>query len=145
MNLINLVLSLILVQCSACHEIIGINLPLSHLSQYFNSLPKFVKKLNETSEGVYKEFLNSKEFDRDSCWGYEYDCKKPAMMHRCPGNFTGYVKSKEVQLDVFYAQADFGRKKYVNEFDLIYCFINFRIHKAACKRNDANMRANICS
>lgn len=115
MHFIKLIISLILVQCIAGDEIIDINLPLSHLSQYFNSLPHFVKKLNETSAGVYKEFLNSKEYDRNSCWGYEYDCKKPTFVHRCPGNFTGYVKSKEAQLDVFHAQADFGDKLFTNK------------------------------
>lgn len=101
---------LILVQLVISEEIIDINLPLVHLSQYFNALPKFVKKLNETAEeNVYKKFLNSEKYEKEVCWGYEYGCKKPIFTHKCPGNHTGYVKSKEAQLDVFYAQADFGR------------------------------------
>lgn len=88
--------------------LIDIDLPENHLSQYFNNLPEFAKKINETSNGPYKEFLSSEKYDREVCWGYEENCKKPINVHKCPGNHTGYVKSKEAQLDVFYAQADFG-------------------------------------
>lgn len=88
--------------------IIDIDIPKNHLSQYFNNLRRFTKKLNETSNGFYKDFLSSEDYDRSMCWGYEYECKKPLYMHRCPGNHSGYVKSKQDQLDVFYAQADFG-------------------------------------
>lgn len=89
--------------------LIDIDLPENHLSQYFNSLPEFAKKINETSNGPYKEFLSCEKYDREVCWGYENICKKPINVHKCPGNHSGYVKSKEAQLDVFYAQADFGK------------------------------------
>ena len=89
--------------------LIDIDLPENHLSQYFNNLPEYAKKINETSNGPYKEFLSSEKYDRDICWGYEVNCKKPIYTHKCPGNHSGYVKSKEAQLDVFYAQADFGK------------------------------------
>lgn len=88
--------------------LIDVDLPENHLSQYFNNLPEFAKKINETTNGPYKEFLSSEKYDREVCWGYEFNCKKPYESHRCPGNHTGYVQSKEAQLDVFYAQADFG-------------------------------------
>jgi hypothetical protein len=52
--------------------------------------------------------LNSEEYDRELCWGYEYGCKMPQFIHKCPGNHSGYVKDKQTQLDVFYTQADFG-------------------------------------
>lgn len=91
--------------------LIDIDLPESHLSQYFNNLPDFAKKINETSNGPYKEFLSSEKYDREACWGYESKCKKPRLTHKCPGNHTGYVKSKEAQLEVFYAQADFGKQR----------------------------------
>lgn len=90
--------------------LIDIDLPENHLSQYFNHLQDFAKTLNETSNGPYKEFLSSEKYDREVCWGYEYKCKKPHQIHKCTGNHTGYVESKEAQLDVFYAQADFGKK-----------------------------------
>ena len=90
-------------------QLIDIDLPENHLSQYFNRLPLLAKLLNETSNGPYKEFLSSEKYDRELCWGYEYECKKPLITHRCPGNHSGYVESKEAQLDVFYAQADFGK------------------------------------
>lgn len=89
--------------------LIDIDLPENHLSQYFNNLPEFAKKINETTTGPYKEFLSSEKYDREICWGYELNCKKPMQTHDCPGNHSGYVKSKEAQLDVFYAQADFGK------------------------------------
>jgi EGF domain-specific O-GlcNAc transferase len=107
MNFVYLML-LIFVQFIASEDIIDINLPLNHLSQYFNAQPRFTKRFNETSESSYREYLSSEQHDPDLCWGYEYDCKKPAIVHQCMGNHTGYVESKEAQLDVFYAQADFG-------------------------------------
>lgn len=112
--------------------LIDIDLPENHLSQYFNRNFEFAKKLNETSNGPYKEFLSSEKYDRDICWGYEYDCKKPLTTHRCPGNHTGYVESKEAQLDVFYAQADFGNLKIFDDSrshgDLLF---HLRLHQAA--------------
>ena len=66
--------------------------------------------LKSTGIVDYKDFLSSEEYDRKLCWGYEYGCKKPVHMHKCPGNHSGYVKDKETQLDVFYTQADFGRE-----------------------------------
>lgn len=92
-------------------EILLIDLPVNHLSQYFNNLPDFAKKVNETTNGAYKEFLSSEKYDREICWGYEMSCKKPLTAHNCPGNHTGYVATKEAQLEVFYAQADFGKLK----------------------------------
>lgn len=89
--------------------IVDIDLPRNHLSQYFNNLRKFTKNLNETSSGFYKDFLSSEEYDQELCWGYEYGCKKPVYVHKCPGNHSGYVASKEIQLDVFHSQADFGK------------------------------------
>lgn len=94
--------------------LIDIDLPENHLGQYFNNLPEFAKKINESSNGPYKEFLNSEKFDRETCWGYEQNCKKPVEIHKCTGNHTGYVKSKSAQLDVFYAQADFGKRKRIS-------------------------------
>lgn len=91
--------------------LIDIDLPEDHLAQYFNNLPEFAKKINESSNEPYKEFLSSEKFNKETCWGYEINCKKPLMTHKCLGNHTGYVQSKEAQLDVFYAQADFGEVK----------------------------------
>lgn len=88
--------------------LIDIDLPENHLAQYFNNLPGFAKKINESSNGPYKEFLSSEKYDKETCWGFELNCKKPVLIHKCPGNHTGYVKSKDAQMEVFYAQADFG-------------------------------------
>jgi hypothetical protein len=119
-------------------QLIDIDLPENHLSQYFNNVPKLAKKLNETSSGPYKEFLSSEKYDREVCWGYEYQCKKPLLMHKCPGNHSGYVKSKEAQLDVFYAQADFGEQKIllVQGRRIIVFVFHFRLRERAAQRID---------
>lgn len=105
MNLVIVFIILNITQNLLCKEIFDINLPSNHLSQYFNSLPV----LSETPKNAnYRDFLNSDKYDRDLCWGYEYDCKKPLITHNCLGNHSGYVNSKEAQLDIFYTQADFG-------------------------------------
>lgn len=88
--------------------LIDIDLPENHLSQYFNNLPELAKKINESTNGYHKEFLSSEKYDRKVCWGYELECENPVQTHICRGNHTGYVKSKETQLDIFYTQADFG-------------------------------------
>lgn len=108
MKFLYIICAVTFVQLIVSNEIFDINLPLNHLSQYFNSLSRFAK-LKEASADVYKEFLKSDKYDKEKCWGYEYGCKKPAHTHQCPGNHSGYVKSKEAHLDVFYSQADFGR------------------------------------
>jgi hypothetical protein len=41
-------------------EIVDIDLPKNHLSQFFYNVPKWRKELNETSHGFYKDFLNDK-------------------------------------------------------------------------------------
>jgi EGF domain-specific O-GlcNAc transferase len=99
-------------RCDKSDLLIDIDLPENHLSQYFNNLPRFKSRVihEDTSAGeIYKNFLKSKKYDTELCWGYEYDCMKPHKTHKCPGNHHGFVNSKEAQLDVFYAQADFGK------------------------------------
>jgi protein O-GlcNAc transferase len=93
------------------NQLIDIDLPTNHLSQYFNNLPKFKQKISEGGSGFYKEFLSSENYDDKLCFGYEYECEKPHYTHKCPGNYSGYVESKKAQLDVFYAQGDFGKLK----------------------------------
>lgn len=122
-------------QCEVINEfnegIVDIDLPKNHLSQYFNNLRRFTKKLNETSHGFYQDFLSSDEYDREVCWGYEYECKKPQFTHKCPGNHSGYVKDKQTQLDVFYSQADFGMNfcfHFWNISSILLC--HFRLRQA---------------
>lgn len=98
-------------KCDTSDLFIDIDLPENHLSQYFNNLPHFKDKLLKSGAGgVYEKFLQSNKYDPEICWGYEYDCKNPLKTHECPGDHHGYVNSKKAQLDVFFAQADFGRK-----------------------------------
>lgn len=121
--------------------LIDIDLPESHLAPYFNSFPEFAKKINETSNGPYKEFLSSEKYDRDACWGYEYSCKKPLYSHTCPGNHTGYVESKEAQLDVFYDQADFGEYETMMQFKVNPSYTRFpRLRETTAERDDSLLR-----
>ncbi|CRK98954.1 CLUMA_CG012088, isoform A [Clunio marinus] len=128
MNFLYLILLVYLVNCLKCEDfsdvnefIIDIDLPENHLSQYFNKVPEFAKKVNQSSNKVYKEFLSSERYDREVCWGYEYNCKNPLYTHKCPGNHTGYVESKKAQFEVFYAQADFGFVKQQLQELKVYC------------------------
>lgn len=87
-----------------------INLPDPHLPYYFKLFPQIAIKCLESDECPYKTFLLNNNVQSDVCWGYEYDCSaKNAFSHpSCPGDHTGYVQSKQMQIDTFYSQADFG-------------------------------------
>lgn len=88
----------------------NVDLPTEHLSAYFNNLPELAKRCNDSETCTYKEFLNSSAYNKKSCRGYEQNCRTPENIHKCPGNHSGYVKSKEAQLEVFFDQGDFGKK-----------------------------------
>lgn len=122
--------------------LIDIDLPENHLGQYFNNLPEFAKRINESSNGPYKEFLNSEKYDRKVCWGYELNCKKPLLSHKCSGNHTGYVKNKEAQLEVFYAQADFGKRKEFQGHETILTLEFSRLREATTEGDDGLLRAD---
>lgn len=87
-----------------------INLPDPHLPYYFKHFPQIAAECLESDECPYKTFLLSNNVHSDVCWGYEYDCSiKNAFSHpSCPGDHTGYVQSKQIQIDTFYSQTDFG-------------------------------------
>lgn len=87
-----------------------INLPDPHLSYYFKRFPQIATQCLESDECPYKTFLLQSNVQTDACWGYEHDCSIENAFSRpsCPGDHTGYVKSKDIQIDTFYTQADFG-------------------------------------
>uniref|UniRef100_A0A336LWA8 EGF domain-specific O-linked N-acetylglucosamine transferase n=1 Tax=Culicoides sonorensis TaxID=179676 RepID=A0A336LWA8_CULSO len=85
-----------------------IDLPDEHLSNYFNSFPNLIDECLNDVDCPFKEFFNSSKWDPKSCWGYEPGCRPAQTKIRCPGDYTGYVSSKEAQIDTFYHQTDFG-------------------------------------
>lgn len=93
-----------------CDNYSFINLPQTHLSYYFNNYPKIRDDCLASADCIHRKFLESDDYKKDLCWGYEDDCKndKRFSKHRCPGDVLAHVKSKNEQLDAFYTQADFG-------------------------------------
>ncbi|KAG4073071.1 hypothetical protein HA402_009490 [Bradysia odoriphaga] len=87
-----------------------ISLPDHHLPYYFKRFPQTATQCLESDECPYRSFLLTHNVHGDVCWGYEYDCLPAnAFSHpQCPGDYAGYVQSKENQIDTFYTQADFG-------------------------------------
>uniref|UniRef100_A0A182RAY3 EGF domain-specific O-linked N-acetylglucosamine transferase n=1 Tax=Anopheles funestus TaxID=62324 RepID=A0A182RAY3_ANOFN len=97
---------------AACENYEYINLPKAHLPMYFRRFPALEKQCAEDETCPYRAVIASQSYQnrKDACWGYEDGCTEPNRYanHTCPGSHIGYVKSKEVQLDTFYSQADFG-------------------------------------
>ncbi|XP_058826339.1 EGF domain-specific O-linked N-acetylglucosamine transferase [Topomyia yanbarensis] len=90
-----------------------INLPKSHLPLYFRRFPQLEEKCLNDDSCEYRSVLTSDTFKAKkaaTCWGYEDDCDvaKRFSKPKCPGNYQGYVKTKEAQVETFYSQADFG-------------------------------------
>ncbi|XP_063702804.1 EGF domain-specific O-linked N-acetylglucosamine transferase [Culicoides brevitarsis] len=87
-----------------------IDLPEEHLSYYFNNYPQLIEQCSDDEKCPYKEFLASSSFDRKACWGYEPNCRRENAINKvqCLGDHTGFVSSKDTQIDTFYHQTDFG-------------------------------------
>ncbi|KRT78940.1 hypothetical protein AMK59_6657, partial [Oryctes borbonicus] len=85
-----------------------IDLPYEHLQYYFSRFPELYKNCKADPECSYNE-----DFDLNRCWGYEYNCaaKNRYSTPHCPGDYKGWVKTKQDQINTFYAQADFGYVK----------------------------------
>ncbi|KAH8334156.1 hypothetical protein KR059_007021 [Drosophila kikkawai] len=78
------------------------NLPSEHLIRYLNTFPKLKQQLPSNLTG--KATISS------ACWGHERDCTSDGRFQtpQCPGDHTGWARSKEAQVKTFYQQADFG-------------------------------------
>lgn len=76
------------------------NLPSDHLIRYLNTFPKLKKQLP----------TNGTKNISTACWGHERGCSADARFQtpQCPGDHTGWARSKEAQINTFYQQADFG-------------------------------------
>lgn len=89
-----------------------IDLPKSHLPLYFRRFPKLEAKCQADPGCEYRNAISTDTFQsrKELCWGYEDNCVESSRFSRprCPGSHKGYVKSKETQLETFYAQGDFG-------------------------------------
>ncbi|XP_053693020.1 EGF domain-specific O-linked N-acetylglucosamine transferase [Sabethes cyaneus] len=91
-----------------------INLPRSHLPLYFRRFPELEQRCLKDETCEYRSVLLGESYrtakQSGVCWGYEEDCSVEARYSkpRCPGSYQGYVRTKEAQLETFYAQADFG-------------------------------------
>ncbi|XP_055614137.1 EGF domain-specific O-linked N-acetylglucosamine transferase [Uranotaenia lowii] len=95
---------------SASYEFI--DLPKSHLPMFFERFPALKQKCLEDVQCEYRDTIKSESYrsKKGVCWGYENDCpaEKRFSKPRCPGDYRGYVKTKEAQLETFYSQGDFG-------------------------------------
>ncbi|XP_017006210.2 EGF domain-specific O-linked N-acetylglucosamine transferase [Drosophila takahashii] len=80
------------------------SLPSEHLIRYLNTFPKLKQQLTTNLTGNAKATISS------ACWGHERDCKPDHRFQtpQCPGEHTGWARSKDAQLRTFYNQADFG-------------------------------------
>ncbi|KAH8413423.1 hypothetical protein KR009_010992 [Drosophila setifemur] len=80
------------------------NLPSEHLIRYLNTFPKLKQQMPANATGKKKRTLSS------ACWGHERDCSPDGRFQtpQCPGDHTGWARTKEAQIRTFYQQADFG-------------------------------------
>ncbi|XP_052852382.1 EGF domain-specific O-linked N-acetylglucosamine transferase [Drosophila gunungcola] len=78
------------------------SLPSEHLIRFLNTFPKLKHQMPTNLTG--KSSISS------ACWGHERDCTTDGRFQtpQCPGEHTGWARSKEDQVRTFYNQADFG-------------------------------------
>ncbi len=109
-----ILVDILLFHCVNSDNFSFINLPDPHLPYYFNRFPQIATKCLESDDCPYKTFLLNRNVQSDVCWGYEHDCslENAFSSPECTSDHTGYVQSKQIQIDTFYTQADFG---YVGE------------------------------
>ena len=91
-----------------CDNYDFINLPVNHLPLYFRIYKNVASRCLNDADCPYKNIIKSDRLNK--CWGYETECRKTNYFSKmeCPGDFMGYVQSKEAQINTFFAQADFG-------------------------------------
>lgn len=86
-----------------------IKLPETHLPIYFNSFPHVAAQCLKDPTCKYTSILKQ-NYSKALCWGYEHNCQKEMAYSspECSGDHNGWVENKELHLDTFYHQADFG-------------------------------------
>jgi EGF domain-specific O-GlcNAc transferase len=88
-----------------------IDLPSNHLPFYFNSFKRLAEKCKSDDACEHRDLLLAPDYNPNLCWGYEPDCNSEENFYsvpHCPGDFAGYVSSKEAQVKAFFGQTDFG-------------------------------------
>lgn len=88
-----------------CDNYTLIDLYSEHLPYYISNYPTLSKLCHEDEDCPYKEHLQI-----NRCWGYEDKCLLENRFSKpvCPGEHNGWTKTKKDQVEVYFAQADFG-------------------------------------
>ncbi|KAI4466474.1 glycosyltransferase [Holotrichia oblita] len=83
----------------------SIDIPYEHLQYHFSNFPQLYQQCKSDPECPFKENINL-----NRCWGYEPNCDAANRYStpNCPGDYKGWVKTKQDQINTFYTQADFG-------------------------------------
>lgn len=89
---------------------IDIDLPDSHLPYYFNKFPKVIEQCLSNSSCIYRTLLESVDYDRKKCWGYELHCvmENAFSQPKCAEEKPVWIKTFDEYIKTFYYQADFG-------------------------------------
>lgn len=97
-----------------------LNLPATHLSCYHRNFPKADQYWCTDRPPEECAYNNS---STRPCWGYEWDCDAADrfLSTHCPGDHTGLVANKAIQLQTFFTQADFGYIRQQNQEMRIIC------------------------
>uniref|UniRef100_A0A1B0A1J7 EGF domain-specific O-linked N-acetylglucosamine transferase n=1 Tax=Glossina pallidipes TaxID=7398 RepID=A0A1B0A1J7_GLOPL len=114
------------------------DLPPEHLKRFLNTFPKIRSECEQIKEcqNILKTFNNISQVQGNEissavkegqegglCWGHEINCTRELRFQTpsCSGDHTGWVQSKEAQINTFYYQADFGYiQQQINEL-LLMC------------------------
>lgn len=112
-----------------------IDLPDSHLPFYFNKFPKVIEQCLSNSSCVYRTLLESDDYDRKKCWGYEMEphCEMEHAFSqpKCADEKPVWIKTYDEYIKTFYYQADFGKPyRFYCYFFLYYIYFSifFRLH-----------------
>lgn len=100
------------------NNVVVVDLPDSHLPYYFNKFPKVIEQCLSNSSCIYRALLESEDYDRKKCWGYEPQCE---IEHRfsqpkCAEEKPVWIKTFDEYIKSFYYQADFGEFYRFNHF-----------------------------
>lgn len=83
----------------------SMDIPYEHLQYHFSNFPQLYKQCKNDPECPFKKDINL-----NRCWGYESNCDSRTQYSTpyCPGDYKGWVKTKQDQINTFFTQADFG-------------------------------------
>ncbi|XP_037959922.1 EGF domain-specific O-linked N-acetylglucosamine transferase [Teleopsis dalmanni] len=89
------------------------DLPYEHLKRYLNTFTELKAYCQQSAnhcqlpENVSLSVVDGRS---TACWGHEVGCSATDRFQTpiCPGDHTGWVRSKSAQVETFYYQTDFG-------------------------------------